>query len=77
MLYEDPSLQEIVKAARGTPSMAGTGFFMRNGLIYRRWKPRRKESDAEISATTVMSERCYGIVTRNTMWRTVGKGQNY
>ena len=35
----DETLAAVGKAAEGTPSTAGGGFFKRDGLIYRRWTP--------------------------------------
>ena len=36
---EDPTLAEVRRAAEGQLSTAGIGFFMRDGLLYRNWKP--------------------------------------
>ena len=44
----DPTLETIVRAARGLPSRAGVGIFEKNGLIYRRWKPPRQDVESEI-----------------------------
>ena len=42
---QDPSLVAIREAAKGKPSMAGVGFFERDGLVYRRWIPRGRPQE--------------------------------
>ena len=42
---EDPSLQAACRAADGEPNTAGTGFFRRNGLLYRKYCPPGGEDD--------------------------------
>ena len=48
MQEKDDSLAAVRKAAIGGVSTAGTGFFEREGLLYRRWTPRGRDEDMAI-----------------------------
>ena len=49
MQQKDPSLKKIREAATGVPNSAGSGFFERDGLLYRKWVPpgRKEETGVE------------------------------
>ena len=46
------------KAAEGTPSTAGGGFYKRGGLIYRRWTPPGSDAEEMAVEQLVLPQQC-------------------
>ena len=55
---EDPTLESIRRAAENCPSLAGIGFFKRDGLLYRRWVPPRQGLEAVEVEQLVLPKKC-------------------
>ena len=51
MQEDDTILEEIRKAAGCEASSARTGFFQRDGLLYRQWTPPNRRDEMVISHT--------------------------
>ena len=60
----DPSLSAIRDAARGCPSSAGVGFFEKDGLVYRRWKALKNNTEALNVEQLVLPRECREEVLR-------------
>ena len=63
MQLKDETLSKIREVAEGTPNSARVGFFLRGGLLYRRWVPpgRREEDGVE---QLVLPKQCREVVLR-------------
>ena len=59
---EDETLTAIQKAVRGEASTAGTGFFMKGGLLYRRWVPPGQDQVAMGVEQLVLPQKCRAMV---------------
>ena len=53
---QDETLAKVKEAAEGKPSTAGIGFFKRDGLIYRRWRPSGQGEEREIEQLVLPKE---------------------
>ena len=58
MQEADETLVAVRKAAEGTPSTAGGGFFKRGGLIYRRWTPPGSDAEEMAVEQLVLPKQC-------------------
>ena len=58
MQKADETLVAVRKAAEGTPSTAGGGFFKRGGLIYRRWTPPGSDAEEMAVEQLVLPQQC-------------------
>ena len=54
----DETLVAVRKAAEGTPSTAGGGFFKRGGLIYRQWTPPGSDAEETAVEQLVLPKQC-------------------
>ena len=54
----DTTLEAIRKAAGGSPSTAGVGFFRRDDLVYRRWIPPGRDSEDMAVEQLVLPLQC-------------------
>ena len=58
----DETLVAVRKAAEGTPSTAGSGFFKRDGLFYRQWTPPGQDAEEMAVEQLVLPQQCRGTV---------------
>ena len=61
---EDESLEEAWKAAQGRANSAGSGFFEREGLLYRRWVPLGRDGEDMAVDQLVLPRQCRGTVVQ-------------
>ena len=54
----DVTLEAVRKAADGSPSTAGVGFFRRGGLLYKRWAPPGRDSEDMAVEQLVLPLQC-------------------
>ena len=54
----DETLAAARQAAHGEVNSAGQGFFLREGLLYRRWEPPGNKGDEETVEQLVLPESC-------------------
>ena len=60
---EDQTLAMVRTVASGKPNLAvGGGFFLRDGLLYRRWEPRGPKSGSDSVIQLVVPEKCRDAV---------------
>ena len=60
---EDETLKEVRRAADGVVTMAGDGFFRRDGVIYRRWMPKEGIVTGEVEQL-VLPRRCRNTILK-------------
>ena len=67
MQQKDPSLKKTREAAKGVQNSAGSGFFERDGLLYRKWvPPGGKETEVE---QLVLPAQCCQKTRQRIIWR--------
>ena len=60
----DETLSAARRAAKGEMNSAGKGFFLREGLLYRRWEPPGQEEGVGVVEQLVLPEQCRRTVLR-------------
>jgi len=58
MQEADETLVAVNKAAEGTPSTAGGGFFKRGGVVYRWWTPPGSDAEEMAVEQMVLPKQC-------------------
>ena len=55
---QDPTLSAVREAAKGCPSTPGVGFFIRDGVLFRRWIPPGRSDEAMEVEQLVLPSKC-------------------
>ena len=60
----DPSLQDVRRIAEKQESKAGVGFFLKDGLLYRRWISRGRKAEGSSVEQLVLPRKCRSAVMK-------------